>query len=66
MKNVFIKARRYGVLVLAAGVGASANAATDLSAITAAQTDALAVIAALVAMGVAIWGANYIRTKFFK
>lgn len=65
MKNVFIKARRYGVLVLSAAA-ASAHAATDLSAITAAQTDALAVIAALVAMGVAIWGANYIRTKFFK
>jgi hypothetical protein len=45
-------------------VGA-ANAATDLTAITAAQTDTLAVIAALTAMGVAIWGANYIRRKFF-
>jgi hypothetical protein len=47
-------------------LGAAANAATDLAPITAAQTDALAVVAALVAMGVAIWGANYIRTKFFR
>lgn len=52
-----------------AGAGAlavgAANAATDLTPITAAQTDALAVVAALTAMGVAVWGANYIRRKFF-
>ena len=44
---------------------AAANAATDLTPITGAQTDALAVVAALTAMGVAVWGANYIRRKFF-
>jgi hypothetical protein len=44
----------------------AAQAATDLTPITAAQTDTLAVIAALTAMGVAVWGANYIRVKFFR
>lgn len=47
------------------GVGA-ANAAIDLAAITSAQTDALAVVAALLAMGIAVWGAQYVRNKFFK
>lgn len=46
-------------------LGSAANAATDLTPITTAQTDALAVVAALTAMGVAVWGANYIRRKFF-
>lgn len=43
----------------------SANAAADLTAITSAQTDALSVVAALTALGIAVWGANYIRRKFF-
>jgi len=64
MKNVFIKSRRFGVVVLAAGA-ASAHAAADLTAITAAQTDALSVVGALTALGIAVWGANYIRRKFF-
>lgn len=51
--------------VSALSLGAAANAATDLTPITTAQTDALAVVAALTAMGVAVWGANYIRRKFF-
>lgn len=45
--------------------GASAMAATDLTPITAAQTDALAVVAALVLLGITVWGANYVRRKFF-
>lgn len=44
--------------------GAS-HAATDLGLVTAAQTDALAVAAALTAMAVAIWAAMYIKRKFF-
>lgn len=52
-----------GAVVLVAG--SPVFAATDLTAITTAQTDALAVIAALVALGIAIWGANFIRRKFF-
>lgn len=48
--------------VAAAG---AANAATDLTPITDAKTDALAVVAALVALGIAVWGANYVRRKFF-
>lgn len=44
---------------------ASAFAAPDLTPITTAQTDALAVVAALTTMGIAVWGANYIRRKFF-
>lgn len=44
--------------------GAS-QAATDLALVTAAQTDALAVAAALTAMAIAIWSAMYIKRKFF-
>lgn len=43
----------------------AANAATDLTPITTAQTDALAVVGALTTLGIAVWGANYIRRKFF-
>ena len=46
-------------------MSASAFAAPDLTPITTAQTDALAVVAALTTMGIAVWGANYIRRKFF-
>lgn len=53
--------------ILAASVAAvgSANAAVDLAPVTSAQTDALAVAGALLAMGIAVWAANYIRRKFF-
>lgn len=53
--------------ILAASVAAvgSANAAVDLAPITSAQTDALSVAGALLAMGIAVWAANYIRRKFF-
>lgn len=56
--------------LLLAGVSAlvlssAAQAAPDLTPITTAQTDALAVVAALTTMGIAVWGANYIRRKFF-
>jgi hypothetical protein len=46
-------------------VAGSAFAAADLAPITPAQTDALAVVAALTTMGIAVWGANYVRRKFF-
>lgn len=54
-------------VILAASVAAvgSANAAVDLAPVTSAQTDALAVAGALLAMGIAVWAANYIRRKFF-
>lgn len=53
--------------IVAASVAAvgSAHAAVDLAPITGAQTDALAVAGALLAMGIAVWAANYIRRKFF-
>ena len=54
------------MLAAAAVAAGTANAATDLTPITAAQTDALAVVAALVALGIAVWGANYVRNKFFR
>lgn len=53
------------VLAASALVSASAFAAPDLTAITTARDDALAVVAALTAMGIAVWGANYVRRKFF-
>lgn len=45
-------------------VGAS-QAATDLAAITSAQTDGLAVAAALTGMAIAVWAALFIKRKFF-
>lgn len=58
---------RFGALV--AGLGVSGLALADTSAataaITAAQTDGLTIAAALTAMAVAIWGALYIKRKFF-
>ena len=50
-----------GALTLA---GAS-HAAIDLAPITSAQTDALSVAGALLAMGIAVWGAMYVKRKFF-
>lgn len=54
-------------VIVAASVAAvgSANAAVDLAPVTSAQTDALSVAGALLAMGIAVWAANYIRRKFF-
>lgn len=46
-------------------VMASAHAAVDLAPITTAQTDALAVAAALFAMAVAVWAALYVKRRFF-
>ena len=37
-----------------------------VTAITGAQTSALAVAAALLAMGIAVWGGLYLYRKFFK
>lgn len=54
-------------LVLSATLPVFAAGSTEaVAAITAAQTDALAVAAGLVGMGVAIWGAMYLYRKFFK
>lgn len=58
------RARAAAVLFILAAAG-SANAAVDLAPVTSAQTDALAVAGALLAMGIAVWAANYIRRKFF-
>lgn len=57
--------KKFSIAALALTAGAAANAATDLAPITTAQTDALAVVAALTTLGIAVWGANYIRRKFF-
>lgn len=58
------KKRAAAVLAVLTAAG-SANAAVDLAPVTSAQTDALAVAGALLAMGIAVWAANYIRRKFF-
>lgn len=59
--------KRFGVL--AAGLGLSGLALADstaaVTAVTSAQTDGLAVAAAMTGMAVAIWGALYIKRKFF-
>lgn len=49
---------------LLASMGA-AHAATDLAPITAAQTDSLLVIGALVTLSITVWGAKYVR-RFFR
>ncbi|RUP27721.1 MAG: hypothetical protein EKK45_13685 [Curvibacter sp.] len=57
------------VAAAAAVVTTAANAAVDTSvttAITSAQTDALQVVTALTVLGATVWGANYIRRKFFR
>lgn len=60
-----IVTRSLPLVGLLALVGGSAHAAVDMTAITSAQTDALAVAAALLAMGIAVWGALYVKRKFF-
>ena len=55
-----------GVLVAVAPGFAFATPGSDaVTAITAAQTDALLVVGALLAISVAIWGGLYIKRKFF-
>ena len=57
-----------GLLAVGALVGAvSAQAAVTeaTTAIATAQTDALTVAGALLGLSIAVWGANYIRRKFF-
>jgi hypothetical protein len=51
---------------LVATGAARADSTAAVAAITSAQTDATAVAGALVAMGVAIWGAMYLYRKFFR
>ncbi|MBT9598652.1 MAG: hypothetical protein IV094_21925 [Vitreoscilla sp.] len=60
------KFQRSLALVAASVAVGSANAAIDLAPITAAQTDAMSVVAALLAMGIAVWGGLYVRNKFFR
>lgn len=55
-----------GALALVAPVLARAADSGAVTAIETAKTDSLAVAGALVAMGVAIWGAMYLYRKFFK
>lgn len=58
------------VSVAVAGLTVSALALADstdaVAAITTAKTDGLAVVGALLGMGVAIWGAYFLYRKFFK
>lgn len=58
---------RSGALVSGLGVSglALADSTAATAAITAAQTDGIAIAAALTSMAVAIWGALYIKRKFF-
>lgn len=49
----------------AAGVATLSQAATDLTPITEAKTDALAVAAALLGVSVAVWAALFVKRKFF-
>lgn len=61
----FVKRGLLAAGALVASAGASA-AVTDITAqITATQTDALAVAGGLSTLALAVWGANYIRRKFF-
>lgn len=64
MKKQFV---RFGALVSGLGVSGLALADTTAAtaAITAAQADGTTIAAALLAMAVAIWGAMYIKRKFF-
>ena len=54
-----------GGLALASSGAFAAAGADAVAAITAASADALLVCGALLTMGVAIWGAQYLRKKFF-
>jgi Inovirus Coat protein B len=68
-KNLMFKTlnqkRASVLLAISAPVVAMADTAGATAAITAAQTDALTVCGALLAMGIAVWGASYLRKKFF-
>lgn len=55
-----------GAALLAGTQLALADASSATAAITAAQTDGLAVAGGLVSMGVAIWGAMFLYRKFFR
>lgn len=53
-------------LALVATGAANAAAADVVSVITSSMTDGVAVAAALVLIGVTVWGAMYLKTRFFK
>jgi hypothetical protein len=59
-----MKSKLLALSILAATM-TGAQAATDIAPITAAQTDALAVLAAMLALAIAVWGAKYVR-RFFR
>ena len=58
------KLAAFSSLVVAGAARADSTAA--VAAISSAQTDALAVSGALLAMGVAVWGSLFLYRKFFK
>jgi hypothetical protein len=64
-----LSVKKLAVAATTLGVAAASHAAVDpaiTTAITGAQTDALTVVTALTVMGAAVWGANYVRRKFFR
>jgi len=63
--NRFIVRGLVAAGVLVASAAANADVTTITTAVTGAQTDALTVAGALSTLAVAVWGANYIRRKFF-
>jgi len=64
MKRNFAKLAALAVTLGTAAAQAAVDAAVTTS-ITGAQADALTVVTALTVMGATIWGANYVRRKFF-
>lgn len=52
-------------LVAAHGAALATPGSDAVLAITSAQSDSLLVVAALTAMGIALWAALYIKRKFF-
>lgn len=63
VRSTRVALAKLAALSLAAGVGA-ANAAVDVTPITAAQTDLLAYAAALLALGIAVWAAMKVVRMF--
>jgi hypothetical protein len=64
-----LSVKKLAVAATALGAAAASHAAVDAAittAISGAQTDALAVVTALTVMGATVWGANYVRRKFFR
>lgn len=66
MKKLFAPILAALAMLLGFTGSAMADATAATTAITSAQTDALAVVGGLTAMGIAIWSAYFIYVKFFK